>query len=231
MLNFQSCAVLGGVLLHFRQKCCCLGHAVKSLRSARTVYEKIYCMVCWGGGLSLPYRVKPGPSTSFPASIWVAIVVEIWSWNQCGITHHSTHCAASKNVPLRQPAGQSHVTLTAHVSKPSRHRTSAVRLLGFVGTCCVSLLGSWQPLSSAVAASSCVKNTSPASAGCPWTCSQHLALSWKPSPRFLVSSWSQGEQLGLTKPLRNQTVEICFVFFQSSPNFVHHRFNKFWVHV
>lgn len=80
---------------------------------------------------------------------------------------------------------------------------------------CVSLVGSWQPLSSAVAASSCMKNTSPASAGCPRSCGQRLALSRKPYPRFSVSSWSKGEQLGLTKPLRNQTVEIRSVLFFS----------------
>jgi len=31
------------------------------------------------GVVSLTYHLEPGPPTSFPASIWVAIVVEIWS--------------------------------------------------------------------------------------------------------------------------------------------------------
>lgn len=46
------------------------------------------------GGLSLTYHVKPSPSTSFPASTGVANVVEVWSWNRCGVIHSRTYYLA-----------------------------------------------------------------------------------------------------------------------------------------
>lgn len=116
MLNFQSCAIFWVVLLYFKHK----SYFLRQTVSNSIFFYSVKRFTGWftgDGGVSLTYRVKPGPSASFPASIWVANVVEIWSWNQCGITHPSTHHPASKNVlcpSAHLPLGQSRVPLTVH---------------------------------------------------------------------------------------------------------------------
>lgn len=208
----------------------------KSLYSTLIVCEKIYCMVCWGGGLSLTYRVKPGPSTSFPASIWVAIVVEIWSWNQCGITHHSTHCAASKNVPCRRSASP-----RGRATSPSRptsrsHRGTEPRLCGFLG-----LRG---PVGRRV--TYWLLATTEQRGGRIFLHEEHLSglcrvpAELRPAPclvqealpsffsLFVVKGWAAGSYKA---PEKSNSRNTFCIIFQSNPNFVHRRFKKFGVHV